>query len=91
MPAGAPASPGQLQVAPVPTTFDLKQQTMADGKEWLMLACHTPLGVSVYFLPPEVATKLGELLVDTGKSAGSGLVVAKQVPKAPIVVGQPGR
>lgn len=58
--------PPNIPLGPVPSTFNIEQRTLGDGKVWNLLIITTPLGPQVHFMPPEVAKRLGENLVKVG-------------------------
>lgn len=62
-------------VGPVPTHFSVDVGDMPDGSKLVTLIIRTPVGVAAYFLPPETAVQLSEILTSVAKQAASGLTL----------------
>ena len=64
---------------PLPTNVTVGiAEGMADGQlmRFVQVALATPAGICVTFLPPEVAERVAEMLIQHSRVARTGLVVA---------------
>ena len=76
-PQAAPGPPaGPVPIGPVPTAFAVNQALGSDGSVLIVLQIFTPTGPAHYFLPGDIAKKLGATLSELGGVSASGLISA---------------
>lgn len=63
-----PAAPEDVPPGPVPTAFAVATVANGAGDSMVLLRVSTPMGAGFYFLEPEVAIQVGNVLRTTGKA-----------------------
>lgn len=79
----------QVPVGPVPTSVRLGTTQLAVQDEegnteladFVVMIVETPVGIAHYFFPAENAVELGNGLIEKGREARTGIVVAADFPK----------
>ncbi len=78
------SQPQIVQPTPRPETWGVGQVPFADGRNGVRIQIANEHGVYVSFLPPEQAVMVGEMILNEGRQAQTGLTVATDLRSVPF-------
>jgi hypothetical protein len=70
-----------VRVSPVPTRVDVGVAEIQGQDKMVALIITTPVGTSTYFVPPEGADKVAEMLQESAVKARTKLEIAHDLPR----------